>query len=417
MFLEIARCRSNIKYGILCAVKRKSRDISVVGSPEPRKITVAVKMMNTTGRQRLRGVYRYVAEGHDWDVHLIRTEDELNEGAIRQAARDGTDGFLVLYHPAPATLDALQDVGMPVATFSAPPRSRHMICLPDEDNHRIGAIAAEHFLSLGRFRSFGFVPDESELFWSRQRLDGFRRRLGREARRLIVYRHQVTKATLSETQTLDGWLRSLPKPAAVMAAWDYRAAQVISACRHVGIAVPMQVTVCGMDNDEFICDSTSPRLTSILADRDGQGYAAATALDAMIDGQRPRIDPTPFRTAQLVVRGSTAPLAPATSLVERALAFVEESALGGIDAADVASHLGVSRRLLDLRFKQLSIPSVSSTLTDRRLAEVKRLLSTTSFPLDRIASLSGFRNPDSLRNLFRRRFGISMRAYRGKIGC
>ena len=159
MFLEIARCRSNIKYGILCAVKRKSRDISVVGSPEPRKITVAVKMMNTTGRQRLRGVYRYVAEGHDWDVHLIRTEDELNEDAIRQAARDGTDGFLVLYHPAPATLDALKDIGIPVATFSAPPRSCHMICLPDEDNHRIGAIAAEHFLSLGRFRSFGFVPD------------------------------------------------------------------------------------------------------------------------------------------------------------------------------------------------------------------------------------------------------------------
>ena len=391
-------------------MKRKSRDLSVVGSPEPRKVTVAVKMMNTTGRQRLRGVYRYIAEGHDWDVHLIRTEEELDENAIRQAVREGTDGFLVLYHPATATLDALKDTGMPVATFSAPPRSSHMLCLPDEDNRRIGAIAAEHFLSLGRFRSFGFVPDENELFWSRQRLDGFRRRLGREARRLMVYSHRPAEST----QTLDEWLLALPKPAAVMAAWDYRAAQVISACRHVGIAVPMQVTVCGMDNDEFICDSTSPRLTSILADRDGQGYAAVTALDAMIDGQRPRIDPTPFRTAQLVVRGSTEPLAPATSLVERALAFAEENALAGIDAADVASHLGVSRRLLDLRFKQLSIPSISSTLTDRRLAEVKRLLSTTSFPLDRIAALSGFRNPDSLRNLFRRRFGISMRAYRGK---
>ncbi|MBR1587818.1 MAG: substrate-binding domain-containing protein [Kiritimatiellae bacterium] len=198
----------------------------------------------------------------------------------------------------------------------------------------------------------------------------------------------------------------------VMAAWDYRAAQVISACRHAGIAVPMQVAVCGMDNDEFICDSATPRLTSIRADRDGQGYAAAAALDALIDGRVPRIGHAPFRTATLVVRGSSAPLAPAASLVERALAFADENALSGIDAADVASHLGVSRRLLDLRFGQLGIPSISSALIARRLDEVKRLLSSTSFTLDQIAALSGFRNPDSLRNLFRRHFGISPRNYR-----
>ena len=387
-------------------MKRKPRDLNVVESQEPRKVTVAVKMMNTTGRQRLRGVYRYIAEGRDWDVRLLRAEAELTVQSIRQAEKDGTQGFLVCYH--------LSMARAPVVSFvvGAAASRRGFLRLPDEDNKRIGALAAEHFLSLGRFRSFGFVPDEDELFWSRQRLDGFRRRLGREARNLSVYRREAHGTASSDAQSLAEWLVDLPKPTAVMAAWDYRAAQVISACRHIGIAVPMQVAVCGMDNDEFICDSTSPRLTSIRADRDGQGYAAAAALDALIDGRVPRIDHAPFRAATIVVRGSSAPLAPAASLVERALAFANENALSGIDAADVARHLGVSRRLLDLRFKQLGIPSISSTLTDRRLAEVKRLLSTTSFTLDRIASLSGFRNPDSLRNLFRRRFGISMRTYR-----
>ena len=177
--------------------------------------------------------------------------------------------------------------------------------------------------------------------------------------------------------------------------------------------------VAGGDQAEDGAGLRDPHLHGVAclgADRDGQGYAAAAALDALIDGRAPRIDHAPFRAATIVVRGSSAPLAPAASLVERALAFANENALSGIDAADVARHLGVSRRLLDLRFKQLGIPSISSTLTDRRLAEVKRLLSSTSFPLDRIASLSGFRNPDSLRNLFHRRFGISMRTYRGKGG-
>ena len=396
-------------------MKRKPRELNVVESQEPRKVTVAVKMMNTTGRQRLRGVYRYIAEGRDWDVRLLRAEAELTVQSIRQAEKDGTQGFLVCYHPERDTLAALSMARAPVVSFvvGAAASRRGFLRLPDEDNKRIGALAAEHFLSLGRFRSFGFVPDEDELFWSRQRLDGFRRRLGREARNLSVYRREAHGTSSSDAQSLAEWLVNLPKPAAVMAAWDYRAAQVISACRHIGIAVPMQVAVCGMDNDEFICDSTNPRLTSIRADRDGQGYAAAAALDALIDGRVPRIDHAPFRAATIVVRASSAPLAPAASLVERALAFANENALSGIDAADVARHLGVSRRLLDLRFKQLGIPSISSTLTNRRLAEAKRLLSTTSFPIDRIASLSGFRNPDSLRNLFRRRFGVSMRACRG----
>ena len=108
----------------------------------------------------------------------------------------------------------------------------------------------------------------------------------------------------------------------------------------------------------------------------------------------------------------SAPLAPAASLVERALAFAAENAISGIGPADVASHLGVSRRLLDLRFSQLGIPSIESTLVARRLDEVKRLLSSTSFTLGHIAALSGFISPDSLRNLFRRRFGISPRNYR-----
>ena len=271
-------------------MKRKPRDLNVVESQEPRKVTVAVKMMNTTGRQRLRGVYRYIAEGRDWDVRLLRAEAELTVQSIRQAEKDGTQGFLVCYHPERDTLAALSMARAPVVSFvvGAAASRRGFLRLPDEDNKRIGALAAEHFLSLGRFRSFGFVPDEDELFWSRQRLDGFRRRLGREARNLSVYRREAHGTSSSDAQSLAEWLIGLPKPAAVMAAWDYRAAQVISACRHIGIAVPMQVAVCGMDNDEFICDSANPRLTSIRADRDGQGYAAAAALDALIDGRAPR---------------------------------------------------------------------------------------------------------------------------------
>ena len=374
---------------------------------------VAVRMMNATGRQRLRGVYRYLAEGHDWDLQLIRADTELTVPSIRQAERDGVQGFLVCYHPSPDALAALAEVRVPVVSFVAGsvPERHGFFRLPDEDNVRIGTLAAEHFRSLGRFRSFGFVPDEDNLFWSRQRLSGFRRGLGKDARHLSVFSRPANG--VSDASALADWLAALPKPTAVMAAWDYRVAQVMSACRKAGIAVPAQAAVCGMDDDEFICGSVTPSLTSIRADRDGQGHAAATVLDAIMDGgRRPTVNSAPFHAASLVVRGSSAPIAPVASLVEHALAQVAQHALGGISASDVARHLGVSRRLLDMRFRQLGLPSVAEELTSRRLEKVKRLLAETHLPLDRIAALSGFPNPDSMRNLFRRRFGLSMRAFR-----
>lgn len=387
--------------------------VDTIAIHRSRRVMVAVKMMNATGRQRLRGVYRYLAEGHDWDLQLVRSAAEFTAPCIRQAKRDGIQGFLVCYHPSAEILDALADAHVPVVSFMTNPirNQRGFFRLPDEDNVHIGMLAAEHFRSLGHFRSFGFVPDIDGLSWSRQRLEGFQRGLGKDARRLSIFKPPAESH--SDASSLTDWLLALPKPTAVMASWDYRANQVISACRNAGLSVPAQVAVCGMDDDEFICDSATPPLTSIRADRDGQGHAAATVLDAIMDGVRqPKINADPFHTASLVVRGSSAPIAPATSLVERALVLIEQQALSGISATVIAKRLGISRRLLDMRFRQFGLPSVAEELTAHRLRKAKQLLAETRLPLDRIANLSGFANSDSMRNLFRNRLGLSTRAFR-----
>lgn len=36
-----------------------------INTPRPRKVVVAVRMGNAAGRQRLRGVYRYLAQNGD----------------------------------------------------------------------------------------------------------------------------------------------------------------------------------------------------------------------------------------------------------------------------------------------------------------------------------------------------------------
>ena len=397
--------------------KKQRKRPKSIPKPQAHKVLVAVRMGNATGRQRLRGVFRYISERADWDVQLVRSEPELTPRCVRQACEDGAEGFLVLFHPNARTISALASSNRPAATFADDSpfgRQRNFLRLPDENNVLVGETAALHFLSLGRYRSFGFVPDADNLFWSQLRLEGFRQALGRRTNELSVYEKPAVDDDITDRHAMADWLVSLPKPAAVMASWDYRAAQILSACHDVKLSVPSQVAVLGVDDEDFICEGVSPHLTSIRVNREGQGYAASAVLDDMLLGRKVRkLDATPFRSVKLVVRASTAPIPPSVDLTTRAQSFIAQNACNGISVADVAHHLGVSRRLLDLRFKELGLGGIAGNIRQCRLEAARRLIDTTNQSLAQIAAVCGFANTDSLRNLLRREFGHSIRKLRG----
>ena len=98
--------------------------------------------------------------------------------------------------------------------------------------------------------------------------------------------------------------------------------------------------------------------------------------------------------------------------MERARQFIADHISDAINAQDVADAIHVSRRLLDLRFAQSGIGSVTGLIHAKKLAHVKRLLRQTPLSDARIAARTGFKNVGTLRNLFRSAFGMSMRAWR-----
>ena len=98
--------------------------------------------------------------------------------------------------------------------------------------------------------------------------------------------------------------------------------------------------------------------------------------------------------------------------MQKALDWIDANACSYIGASDVARAMGVSRRMLDMRFRELLRTTVHAILRERRLEEVKRLLSTTKLPVGRITEMCGFASAGHLKNLFRRSAGCSMRDYR-----
>ena len=111
-------------------------------------------------------------------------------------------------------------------------------------------------------------------------------------------------------------------------------------------------------------------------------------------------------------RGTTRNHTSTAMLAHDAAVFIKENALRGISAKDVVSHLRVSRRLADLRFKAATGTSMQKSIIERRLKEVCRLLSSTTLSISDVATHCGYPDTNYLKNLFRRRFGMSMRDYR-----
>ena len=275
----------------------------------------------------------------------------------------------------------------------------------------IGFKAADYLMSIGRFRSFGFVPAYSGRQWSHKRGEAFAYRLGRKGIECRMF-------TPGESGDLGSWLGSLPKPAAVFCAWDGVASEVSNAAKEAKIKIPAQVVVLGVDNDATYCTSVSPLLSSIEFDTEIQGR---TTIDLLIEMMSVRKNKT-ARTVccgnvkRIVERESTRPPAPVSRLIERATAFIAANAVRGIRPKDVAAHLGVSRTLLDLRLREMGCATVGNQILERRLDALSTILRKSRSPIFRAVKDCGFGSVNHAKAVFKKRFGMTMREWQKSSG-
>jgi LacI family transcriptional regulator len=382
-------------------------------------VAVALRLSFSSHRDILAGISNY-AKTHHWRLQFIVPHDvEAHENIeIRQAA--DADGIISCEDPETIAKMLSPASRIPIVTIHShlpPPRNpAHPVGIIRMNGNGIGALGAEHLLSCGRFRTFAFVSENHRDPKHDSVLQGFRKHLAKNGFAVNVYPRQNSVAGSEEDMdALAAWLKSLPKPAAVMATYDLRATQVLDAACHAGISVPDQMSIIGSDNDELLCDFTTPTLTSIAPNFTKAGATAALTLDRMMRRRSSRIPEPVIATVndkRIVIRESTAHTSPSARLVEQALSFINKNALSGINAADVVKHLGVSRRLADMRFREATNSSILEMIIALRLKEVERLLAETSMPISTITDRCGFRNENHAKNLFKKHRGLSMRAWR-----
>jgi len=382
---------------------------------KPHKVILLLRIDISSGRQQMSGIFRFIREGHPWNVRLINPSD-FTPPALREAVKDGISGIISSEGTLQRISRPLADARIPVAIMDPSVSFPNGCNLPTAyvniDDAMIGRSAASHLLSCGKFRSYAFIPDRLHSPWAQRREHAFSAAVKAMAEHYAVFPSQNFKTEAEDRRNLLKWLQDLPKPAAIMAACDSRAVTVIEVCNEAKIGIPSTVSLISVDNDELYGDNLTPSLSSVEPDFEKEGYVAASMLQKMMTSRRAIAKSALSPVRRVVVRESTSASPPVAHLIQEALNFIKNNALSGIRVSDVVAHMHCSRRLADMRFKEFHRQSIRLTIEQRKLLEVKRLISMTNDSFTKIALRCGFSSLKNLEKVFYKRNGQSLRVWR-----
>ncbi|MFP4216952.1 MAG: substrate-binding domain-containing protein [Planctomycetota bacterium] len=274
------------------------------------------------------------------------------------------------------------------------------------DNEAVGRLAGEYLTNLG-FAELAYFAS-SQLYYVSRRLAGFENLAEKVGARV----HHYSPAP-GEPWRLEEWLLGLPSPVGVLAAEDWSAVTVVNVCRDLGIAVPEQVAVLGVDDDEHLCRMASPPLSSIDHGACQIGFEAASLLDRMLAGEEAPVDPILVQPRKVVVRQSTDTLAIADPSVARAVEFIRTRACEeDIDVPAVVRHARASRRTLEAAFRRMLGRTILQEISRVRVERAKDLLVNTDLAMPEICERSGFSYPSRLSYVIKRETGLTPVEYR-----
>jgi LacI family transcriptional regulator len=376
-------------------------------------VAVIIDSASCTDRKTLAGIAAYAKEGCNWSFYV--EEDPRQKLPDFRSWRG--DGILANFQDRKVA-QAVRGLSVPVVEVGGgygwyDPASK-IPCF-DTDHRAVARLAVNHLLDQG-FRRLAYCgfPRTRHNRWSEERAAAFRRGAREAGCRCGVYvgRYETARKWQELQRGLMAWLQTLEMPVGVMACNDVRARHVLEACRSLGLRVPEDVAVIGVDNDEAMCELSDPPLSSVEQGMRRLGYQAAALLAQVMQGKK--APQTRFVVAPegVVARRSTDTLAVSNAEVVLAARFIREHACDGVSIAELAKMVGLSRSTIERRFKATMGRTIHAEIDRVRIERARTLLAETDLPLKQVAAQAGFKYIQYMTTRFRRSLDQTPREYR-----
>lgn len=197
-----------------------------------------------------------------------------------------------------------------------------------------------------------------------------------------------------------------------MACSDTCGQKVLDACTSLGLHVPDEVAVVGVDNDELMCGVSNIPLSSVSLKLEDAGYEGARLLDGLMSRQVKRRRLIKVEPTFVVTRGSTDTVIKNDSLATKAFRFIRDHVGEPLSVSDVVDGVGVSRRTIERHFMNAMGTSLFAEITRYRLQRAKQLLLETDMPCNRVSENAGFMSLRAFNRAFRLTEGTSPNQFR-----
>jgi len=378
-----------------------------------KKILIWVPLESSVGRDVCRGIYHYSRlHALDWEVmhsdpclfplDVVTSWDldgligPLGRSDLAKQAKKAPFFCINLHGGAP---------------FEKLPQS-------GVNDETIGEVAANYFLKL-RFDHFGYYGLNG-LCASDDRWTGYSRCLAACGKKAVqftapgfVFTPDAPKNIAAKIRpALGKWLVGQPRPFALFVQDDQLANMIYTLCREAGLAIPDDIALLGVNDDDIYCYKNNPPLSSLQVPSRVAGYRAAQLLDHLFKGKKLSGNPVLLNPGTVTERGSTAVLKLDDRQVVKALRFIAENTMRWISTDEIARVAGLSRRVLEKRFHSLLNSSPQAEVRHAQIERVKNALRETNLPLEEIAEASGFTSGNYLSQIFKKTTGQTPGSYR-----
>jgi LacI family transcriptional regulator len=382
------------------------------------KVALLVETSRSFGRDLLCGISRYAQLHGPWNFHIKAGDFEQALPKMKQWGGTGIIARIPNERVAKAILEAnvptialgLSDEqmlpGSPLAEFSE----------VSSDAVEVATMAANHLMER-RFRHFAYVGVDDRA-WSKRREREFTLQIRKAGFEPHIYEKPQKPGDCvweKEQAHIVEWLRKLPKPVGLFACNDDRGREVLECCRLMNLRVPEDIAVVGVDNDEVFCGLAYPPLSSVALNAETAGYRAAELLDGMMQGDIRKPRRIQVEALGVITRRSTDIVAVEDEDVASALQYIHREQGCNISVESVVQEVAVSRRNLEKRFRDTIGRTILEEIQITRLERAKRLLLETTYPVSKVAELSGFGTTGYFIQFFQSRVGRTPRKYRTEL--
>lgn len=379
-----------------------------------RRIALVVSWNLAYCRSVLRGIRRFALDRPSWVLSPIDPQAGDDPMSVLRSLRP-TGVIAHVYQPRLAA--GLRRLGVPTVNVSGvlPATKLPRVGI---DDVAVGRVVAEHLLDRG-LRAFAFVG-HAHHGYSIDRAAGFVETLARHGFEVQVYEHPTPGADRFDTQgrpwALDArvreWVARLPNPVGLLACNDMWGVQITEACRQLGLRVPEDVAIVGVDDDDLLCELARPSLSSVAVPGESIGFTAAEMLERMMRGRRTFTNASLLPPIGVIARQSSDLVATADAEVARAVRFIRDRLTHNVCVADVLVAVPVGRRSLERRFRAVIGRGIWEEIRRSRVESAKRLLADTTLSMPDVAARAGFTSAKQLSLVCRQELNTTPTAYR-----